>query len=121
MVSIQPKPKKGLKVAIENPIGIMSKGFNPAEAEEGFKSVNHKNAIAAMFGVSIQPKPKKGLKGVDLTGVGINRDVSIQPKPKKGLKDFRPISNLVLSAVSIQPKPKKGLKVLFIGFCKGVS
>ena len=39
MVSIQPKPKKGLEVAASKPVEkLVSTSFNPAEAEEGFRS-----------------------------------------------------------------------------------
>ena len=60
IVSIQPKPKKGL-------------------VENGITDLH----IAA--GVSIQPKPKKGLVGPIITPLHPASDVSIQPKPKKGL------------------------------------
>ena len=61
-------------------------GFNPAEAEEGFRS---KTAISYGEGdkfVSIQPKPKKGLEVRAYTFKEASKGVSIQPKPKKGLE-----------------------------------
>ena len=65
----------------------LSKSFNPAEAEEGFKS-----PLICNF-------PR------------FSRLVSIQPKPKKGLKEEPPKHCIfILATVSIQPKPKKGLK-----------
>ena len=35
-VSIQPKPKKGLVDKFQNSLKEVNSGFNPAEAEEGF-------------------------------------------------------------------------------------
>ena len=38
IVSIQPKPKKGLEDNFPSGWGDSDSGFNPAEAEEGFRS-----------------------------------------------------------------------------------
>ena len=40
---------------------IIIASFNPAEAEEGFSSVNVNTTESWLTAVSIQPKPKKGL------------------------------------------------------------
>ena len=86
-------------------------GFNPAEAEEGFKRLGVQKGWRKKIVVSIQPKPKKGLKDSECIRKNcFYIGVSIQPKPKKGLKVM--ILNLKNNenVVSIQPKPKKGLK-----------
>ena len=38
-------------------------GFNPAEAEEWFRRISSKLSSLFKYGVSIQPKPKNGLEG----------------------------------------------------------
>ena len=86
LVSIQPKPKKGLVDVVINSFEYCDfPSFNPAEAEEGFSSGVGNVWAMLRDDVSIQPKPKKGLVGKE----GIFRKgslmVSIQPKPKKGL------------------------------------
>ena len=110
IVSIQPKPKKGL-VAIRLSLPFYG-----------------------CLDVSIQPKPKKGLVETLIYVVDIKGGVSIQPKPKKGLvvkllslqhlcpscfnpaeaeEGFSRLYNRSYAyfndEVSIQPKPKKGL------------
>ena len=64
-------------------------GFNPAEAEEWFRS--WQNSIISLFlkVVSIQPKPKNGLEA-QMIAMPIEefREVSIQPKPKNGLEVY---------------------------------
>ena len=63
-VSIQPKPKNGLRV----------------------KYV----LVCKMWGiVSIQPKPKNGLREKIHSGYIATSLVSIQPKPKNGLRDIK--------------------------------
>ena len=68
-------------------VRVNLQGFNPAEAEEGFRSNNIFFNCSDCVNVSIQPKPKKGLEGsIEITYNPSNREVSIQPKPKKGLE-----------------------------------
>ena len=43
----------------------MSIGFNPAEAEDGFRRISCCNLKVCNRGVSIQPKPKTGLEDTD--------------------------------------------------------
>ena len=70
-----------------NERGLLSWSFNPAEAEDGFRS--NKNCLSFhCFHVSIQPKPKTGLEGYRLNVRYAQFDVSIQPKPKTGLEEF---------------------------------
>ena len=86
MVSIQPKPKKGLEVNITT-------------------------TIKSEMRVSIQPKPKKGLEALAVIRLlKTLYQVSIQPKPKKGLEDDDADFKRGATVVSIQPKPKKGLE-----------
>ena len=84
MVSIQPKPKKGLVANEEIARRDNELSFNPAEAEEGFSSQTTAPLLGS-YNVSIQPKPKKGLVETVLQYIAIAETVSIQPKPKKGL------------------------------------
>ena len=60
MVSIQPKPNKGLVAALISLWSGLYPCFNPAEAEEGFSRVKI-SKFGNLDAVSIQPKPKKGL------------------------------------------------------------
>ena len=62
-VSIQPKPKKGLEAEDLLCGEKNGMGFNPAEAEEGFRRGNGSGIKCFNKSVSIQPKPKKGLEG----------------------------------------------------------
>ena len=62
-VSIQPKPKKGLEVLLNNFFYLPPFfSFNPAEAEEGFRRKSWQKLLLIQKEVSIQPKPKKGLE-----------------------------------------------------------
>ena len=60
-VSIQPKPKKGLEENRTDRCQSKRSCFNPAEAEEGFRS-GRVTEMEFKKIVSIQPKPKKGLE-----------------------------------------------------------
>ena len=60
-------------------------GFNPAEAEDGFRSQN-RNDLTYNCIVSIQPKPKTGLEVCSNHACFGLKSVSIQPKPKTGLE-----------------------------------
>ena len=85
--------------------------FNPAEAEEGFKSSKNQYFKTIEQIVSIQPKPKKGLKASHEKMVLNSIYVSIQPKPKKGLKDTSQISNDNLKLWSFNPaEAEEGFK-----------
>ena len=84
LVSIQPKPKKGL---VE--IDVLGKHlydcFNPAEAEEGFSS--KEKPLSINIFVSFNPaEAEEGFSsGFAIARRIIVQKVSIQPKPKKGL------------------------------------
>ena len=109
IVSIQPKPKTGLEVFYPALLDWKISSFNPAEAEDGFRSL-YNIKIAQHDVVSIQPKPKTGLEVIFFCRKRKYYIVSIQPKPKTGLEELCPPSSLILSLVSIQPKPKTGLE-----------
>ena len=66
-VSIQPKPKTGLEVLSRYVVAIdINCSFNPAEAEDGFRSICTTPTMFDMV-VSIQPKPKTGLEVIDVS------------------------------------------------------
>ena len=134
MVSIQPKPKNGLEevpwVCAECHIC-----FNPAEAEEWFRSINSDLIWGWYRPVSIQPKPKNGLEeGMEFKLLGQRKCFNPAEAEEwfrrktnlsllKGNKCFNPaeaeewfrrlsVNSLwkITVTVSIQPKPKNGLE-----------
>ena len=73
-------------------INLDKLGFNPAEAEDGFRRTMKYILIKCEIKVSIQPKPKTGLEE-NITLLHLTYTiVSIQPKPKTGLEVLQYLS-----------------------------
>ena len=109
MVSIQPKPKKGLVGVFHLLKPQLPNSFNPAEAEEGFSSIlalDHYNAYCRFNPAEAEEGFSRSRAALTVWSFLI---VSIQPKPKKGLVVDAKVSSSLKIGVSIQPKPKKGL------------
>ena len=111
-------------------------GFNPAEAEDGFRS-NIVSCEARTDGCFNPAEAEDGFRSKVLLNQATRKPVSIQPKPKTGLevvatlartystRRFNPaeaedgfrsnslfITLFITEPVSIQPKPKTGLEVI---------
>ena len=92
---------------------VQSTSFNPAEAEDGFRRKIFKffhYANCCFNPAEAEEGFRRGLSA----SLNFTTKVSIQPKPKKGLEaSGEPV--IFLSAdVSIQPKPKKGLEDYYL-------
>ena len=98
-VSIQPKPKKGL---VDDVILFLlawnKKGFNPAEAEEGFSSWFVRSLNKLYHNCFNPAEAEEGFSSGTIAGlITIGTQVSIQPKPKKGLVVIVPLGLRVAS------------------------
>ena len=83
----------GLEVGSTKTLSKIHLCFNPAEAEEGFRS-SPLRVLGGCEHVSIQPKPKMGLEANFLTTLESEQTVSIQPKPEMGLEVRNCTSNM---------------------------
>ena len=110
IVSIQPKPKKGLVETVKLKQLFNNLSFNPAEAEEGFSRAQYVDIQRIGLSCFNPAEAEEGFSRIFEDDDLVNRLNGFNPaEAEEGFSRKGKRYTSYFLSVSIQPKPKKGL------------